>query len=371
MYKLGREHYDRVRPLVDLLDIHLALRAMLEGDVDAEIYVDDVQAPHVAFTRTQHRFYLVGTPDNATFNVALRDHLLNNVYPEALAAGDVMFTLYYAPEAWGITVPDVLRGKDPIPDARHYYEFQERDRAWRPLLPEGFTLRSVDADLLNASSLANLDALREELCSERPSIEAFLEKSFGVCVQHEDALVGWCLSEYNCGERCEVGIETLPGDRRRGLATAMTAALIEAAHARGITRLGWHCWASNAGSIATARKAGFERVAVYPVYFAYFDAALNLAVNGNVQFGAENYTAALTWFQRAFDRDASQTWAYWPAACAAACLERRELALRYLGEAVAAGFDDVERLRTSPHLTPLHQEAGWSTLLRQLGETSA
>jgi GNAT superfamily N-acetyltransferase len=368
MYKLRREHYDRVRPLVELLDIHLALRAIVEGDVDAEIYVDDIRAPHVAFTRTQHRFYLVGTPDNATFNAALRDHLLHDVYPEALAADDIMFTLYYAPEAWGTTAPDVLRGKDPIPDTRHYYEFQGRDRAWRHLLPEGFTVRPVDADLLNASSLANLDALREELCSERPSVEAFLEKSFGVCVQHEDALVGWCLSEYNCGERCEVGIATLSDHRRRGLATAMTAALIEEAHARGITRVGWHCWASNAGSIATALKAGFERVAVYPVFFGYFDTALNLAVNGNMQFGEENYAEALTWFQRAFDQGVTQTWIYWRAACTAARLTRREIALRYLNEAVAAGFDDVERLRTSPHLITLHQEAGWSALLRQLGE---
>lgn len=370
MQILEPEHYHRARPLFERLEIHLAVRAILEGTVDALIYVDDPRAPRVAFTRTGHRFYLVGTPDNAAFNAALRHHLLDTVYPAAKAAGDLMFVLYYVPDAWAAAVPDLLRDKAPMPDMRHYYEFQGPCSDLQIHLPDGFTLHPVDQNLLSNTNLENIEALREELCSERASVDEFLEKSFGVCVRHGDILVGWCLSEYNSGDRCEVGIETVEGYRRRGLATTMTAALIEVAFARGVTRIGWHCWASNTGSVATARSAGFELVSEYPVFFAYFDEALNLAINGNMCFVEEQYSEALAWLQRALDLGADQAWIHWRAACAAARLEQHDLALRYLGAAVDAAFVDLERLRTSPHLVTLHELPAWQALVRRVVETA-
>jgi RimJ/RimL family protein N-acetyltransferase len=106
----------------------------------------------------------------------------------------------------------------------------------------------------------------KEMSSERQSTEDFIGKSFGVCVLQGDEIVGWCLSEYNSADRCEVGIEVLQPYRRRGLATAMTCALIEHALSEGVSRIGWHCYASNAASRATARRAGFEKVQDYRVY---------------------------------------------------------------------------------------------------------
>jgi len=37
--------------------------------------------------------------------------------------------------------------------------------------------------------------------------------------------------------------------------------------AHGIDTIGWHCDADNAGSIATALKAGFHKVTEYPTYY--------------------------------------------------------------------------------------------------------
>jgi RimJ/RimL family protein N-acetyltransferase len=63
-----------------------------------------------------------------------------------------------------------------------------------------------------------------------------------------------------------VGIATVEAYQRQGIASALASALVDHAFANGYTEVGWHCWADNAGSAATARKAGLEKMAEYPVY---------------------------------------------------------------------------------------------------------
>jgi RimJ/RimL family protein N-acetyltransferase len=104
------------------------------------------------------------------------------------------------------------------------------------------------------------------MVSERPSVDDFLQRSFGVCLVHDEAVVGFCLSEYNTDGRCEVGVWTAEAQRQRGLGKLMTLALVEQALQRGYTEVGWHCWADNLPSAALARSAGFVLSHDYPVY---------------------------------------------------------------------------------------------------------
>ncbi len=87
---------------------------------------------------------------------------------------------------------------------------------------------------------------------------------------HENDLVGWCLSEYNYANRCEIGIATMEAYQRSGFATLMTNSFVEYALSVGVTRIGWHCFADNLGSVATALKAGFVKVSDYAAYIAWF-----------------------------------------------------------------------------------------------------
>jgi GNAT superfamily N-acetyltransferase len=232
-------------------------------------------------------------------------------------------------------------------------------------------LRFVDRALLAETHLKNLGDLVQEICSERASVQDFLDQSFGVCVLHGTEIVGWCLSEYNSGQRCEVGIQTWPAYRRQGLATAMASALIEHALDRGLTEIGWHSWASNTPSIATARKVGFRKVKDYPVYFAWFDEVQNLAVNGNVCLQQKQYEKALTWYEKSFARGASQDWAFWGAACAAAILGHTQRAFAYLSQAIDHGFSHLEHMVNSDHLQRLHGTAEWEALVQRLKGISA
>jgi len=106
--------------------------------------------------------------------------------------------------------------------------------------------------------------------SERISVQEFLEKSFGYSTRIDDEIVGWCMSEYNTANRCELGIATVGAYRRQGIATLLGKALIKHALAQDINCIGWHCWADNKPSIATARKLGFEKCFEYQVFIISF-----------------------------------------------------------------------------------------------------
>lgn len=269
--------YPAIVPLFRGMAHHLAAVAALDGSVPAEVYADDSAAPYVALVSVNYRrLYLAARGPVANLRDGIRAVLVEAIYPQARAAGADAFSLAYTPAAWGAALdgglpPGQASGRPPIHTLRHSYELRTLSLVQHRSLPLGFTLRHADRGLLADERVAGLAALREEMCSERTSVEDFLAHSFGLCPVHEDgALAGWCLSEYNTGDRCEVGIASLPPYQRLGLATAMGMAFVDLAAARGVARIGWHCHAGNAASIATARRIGFEKTDEYEAIIAWY-----------------------------------------------------------------------------------------------------
>ena len=84
-------------------------------------------------------------------------------------------------------------------------------------------------------------------------------------------IVSWSLSDCVSGDRCEIGIRTVPAHRRRGLATVTAAAAVEHALSHSFTVVGWHCPNDNLGSIGTAERVGFRRERDYSAYYAFLD----------------------------------------------------------------------------------------------------
>jgi hypothetical protein len=62
--------------------------------------------PRITLTRSKSRFYLTGVNDNAAFNAALGALFRETIYPQALASGDAMYVLHYAPECWEQTLSE-------------------------------------------------------------------------------------------------------------------------------------------------------------------------------------------------------------------------------------------------------------------------
>jgi GNAT superfamily N-acetyltransferase len=249
---------------------HLAIQAVLAGQAQGQVFVDDARNPRAAVIWVQHRVFLAGAPEDAATLAALRDLLADVIAPAARARGDYAFGLYYSP-AWHSHLEVLLPALPHTALERQYYVADRLDQIApaQEGLPAGLRLAAVDAALPARTELGNHARLAEEMCSERPSVQDFLQRSFGVCALagdtlDGDTLAGWCLSEYNCGDRCEVGIEVVEEYQRRGLGTLLTLALCEEAAQRGINHVGWHCLASNVPSGATARRAGLRLAREYP-----------------------------------------------------------------------------------------------------------
>jgi len=265
MIEITPTTYEQVRPLFPDQDMHLSVKALLAGHVPGQVYVDDPIHPRSAMARIGGRFYLGGSPDQPEFNRELSSFFAEKVHSRGNPNTPYYFIVKCIVPEWAKQMDVVHPGKVYIPKIDHYYNGREVRHDWRSMLPSGISLRLVDRALLD-EGLDGLDELREEMCSERPSVEEFLDKSFGLVPVHGNQVIGWCMSEYNCGDRCEVGIATKDGYRRQGLATCLASAFIEQALAQGIVYIGWHCDSDNTPSIATALKLGFTKALEYPAF---------------------------------------------------------------------------------------------------------
>ncbi|MDE3088662.1 MAG: GNAT family N-acetyltransferase [Chloroflexota bacterium] len=272
MYTLGPSEYAQAKPLVQAMEYHLAIAAIFDRTAPAKIYVDHPTHPHAALISTRRRFYLAGSEDDDEFNAAVGRLFAEIIFPQARQAGEPLLVLYYAPDRWEKVINARWKDKFPNKRQRQYYTFDHLKNDWRTMLPKDYSLRCIDQALVDTQHLKNLDRLTSEMRAERASAEDFLRAGFGVCLIHGDEVAGWCLSEYNCAGSCEVGIETIEAYQKRGFATLMASALIEQALSRGISRIGWDCYADNAPSVATARRVGFRKVDDYFVYVAWLNA---------------------------------------------------------------------------------------------------
>lgn len=264
--------YSLALPLFGEMNDQLAVFAVLNGESHGEVFVDDPHHPGSALLRVSYRYYLAGSTTNAAFNQDVRCLFAETIIPARKAAGDGGFLVFDDMMDWGLVIEEtLLKGYKLYPGPRQSYELNLEQPA-HPVppaadLPAGLSLQTVDRTLMERKELANLHDLAEELCSERSSVDEFLQKSFGTVILSDTRLAAWCLSEYNLDDRCEVGIATMADYQRMGLATAAGLAFIAQAQAHGIHRIGWHCWTRNEASVATARRLGFTLIKDLRAYF--------------------------------------------------------------------------------------------------------
>jgi RimJ/RimL family protein N-acetyltransferase len=364
MHELEQAQFEKTRSLFMPLTHHLSIESILAGSSPGRVFVDDVKKPRTAVAWFKRRLFLAGNRTNETINVALNRLFTNVYYPEMIAAGlgQSAFTMVYTP-GWDRVMDVVLAGKNPLRGQRHCYRLDPSKTDWKVRLPREFKLRWVDAALLADSTLTNLDYVTNEMVSERASVEDFLEKSFGTCVVKDNEIVGWCMTEYNTENRCELGIATADEFQRQGLATTGASATMREAARRGYTEIGWVCDVDNKPSMILAQKLGFSLLRADDTYFAFFDPMLNQGVNGNMQLQQQNYQEAVIWYERAAAYPNPPIWLLWNTAVAWANLNNSGKTFSYLNQLVDSGFDDYQFLQVSEHFRAYHRTKEWRALL--------
>jgi GNAT superfamily N-acetyltransferase len=270
-----------------------------------------------------------------------------------------VYLLFYSPQSWENLLEGSLTGLFPITRIHSNYSIELEDKIYfNGFLPEGIEFVTVDHGLL-AGNLEYVDDLKDEMCSERPSVEDFLQKSFGLVPIHDRKIIGWCLSEYNTTEACEIGIAIRPEYQRQGLATSITLAFLDLARQNGLKRVGWNCWKDNIPSAKTAVKAGFHHVRDHPVLFGFFDPTIQLGVHGNLAFDREHYPVALSWYEKAIQRGDAPGWLLWNAIRAATWTGKEERAIELVEIGLVQGKLEMENITSSEDIASLREQPAW------------
>lgn len=364
MQPLSFNHYDKAAPLLKAISHHTVLRTILAGTTPGHVYVNNPARPTIAFAQFKHRAFISGNPGDVDKDI-LREFFNRDVITICRQSDVPLFRLTADDPAWMQILAEVLQNEQPILAGYQCFSFNLKDSFQNETIPTGFTIQHVTKTLINEDFQGREDLI-EEMCSERESVNAFLEKSFGIAAFNGEVLAGWCLSEYNHNNRCEVGIATMPRFQHQGLAKAMTCAFLNLAKRNEITTVLWHCFKTNEASRRTALSVGFHLIEDEQVLMIYLDPAIHLAIHGNLNFEDQNYQRALAWYQQSLQEDHTQAWIAWNAACAAAHLGQIELAFNYLHRAVDLGFSDLDHLVQSEHLTALKSDERWGALITRL-----
>jgi hypothetical protein len=264
MPEISPLEHSPARPLFHELErSHALVTAFFEGCATARLFVDDTAAPQAGMIVCNSRVLCAGDTSQTTYFDEMEQAFSNELIPAHVARGNDAYLVYGSGNGWKDTVQYIFPTRTLHHGNRQYYEISDFSPKADLQLPDGFSMQLITPQFMS-SEIKGLDAVREEMCSERVSVEDFLARSFGICPVYENEIAGWCMSEYNVGERCEIGIATAPNHQRKGIATLATYAFLVEAHRRGYTRVGWDCWTRNEASGATARKAGLTLIEEYP-----------------------------------------------------------------------------------------------------------
>ena len=277
IFELPKSNYKRVQPLFEGINDHMGVKSIIALTITGKIWVDDLLNPKTAcLWDKKGRLYLGGRAADR-FNHSLHQLLMGEVATEAKKQDIDTFVLYFPSKtSW----ENHLR-KDTIfenlrKQTRSYYVFNELKIPWKDRIPQGYSVKRIDKELLEDTNLQNLNRVIEEIVSMNQSIEEFLERGFDFCILHEEknTIVCWCTSEYMIGLKCDFGIETVEEYQNQGFGTLIATATVDYGSLNGF-HMGWDAWSDNLGSKKIAEKIGFEKVADYPVYYGCFDKHLH------------------------------------------------------------------------------------------------
>ncbi|MFC2095449.1 GNAT family N-acetyltransferase [Candidatus Bipolaricaulota bacterium] len=366
----AREELEEARRLASGLRDQSMAMAVLGRTRPGTVLVNDRHNPSSLFIGAPEGSivwtYLAGRPDDSGFL-----HDLNSwLFGEEGIGRDISFSFLVCDDiSWESSLAEILAPRAVIPDRRLYYICTQAPESWRETIPDGYSIRPIDRELLD-SSLDIPESIAQWFNHNFGSKRGFLEHGFGAVAIHDGRIVGRCLADSVDGDRADIGPEIDEAHRQKGLAYCTTCLTLEQGFARGLKKIGWHCLVINTPSVRTADKAGFQLQYEYPAYVVQFDPEKhkNLAdmigdeIIGQATdaFGDGDIPEAHRLFERAlaFYSPVDPT-AWLLAARAAAGRGEANAAFDWLAQAVSRGWVPGAEASDYPELTGLQSDSRW------------
>ena len=177
------------------------------------------------------------------------------------------------PDGFVVMVPQDERWSELIeecfPDARKFTRYAirkdtvfDREKLEKMVagLPEGYELKKIDSDLYD---LCLTDPVTFDFVSAFGSKERYLELGRGMMILKDGKFVSGASSYTRYKEGIEIEVDTIPSERRKGLASIVCSALILACLDEGL----YPSWdAHDMNSVQLSKKFGYEFNHEYTAY---------------------------------------------------------------------------------------------------------
>jgi len=372
-HELTPDQFAGVRSLFAGFDYSLSLQAAIEGVNPGRIFVDDVESPRTGLALTVEGYLLAGEHADPEILQTLRQFLRDSIFTgQVYVNGADSLSLAVHPEAWEARLPELIPAYEALKLPRYHYLCRRVALDWRSSLPEGYTLRRIDRELLTDPDLALSEDLgEEEIEAYWGSVAHFFERGIGFCVLHGAEEVSHCTADCAAGSQVDVGIYTAPAHRRKGLAAAVVAATVEHCLNHGARQVGWHCNVENTGSWKTAERVGFDRNREYVYYYYAYDMVEQWLELGWHRLQDGNYASAAHYYEQALTaRDDHPEVYYHGAALAWAHLGEADRALAALSAAADRGCHHAEWARRQPAFGLLQGRPEWERVLARMAQAA-
>ena len=215
--------------------------------VMGKIYVTDLEKPQSAFAFVGCFAFYAGVPDKELIMEKPDGFVI--MAPQNEKWADCIEGCY--PDAKKVSRYAIKMDTKFDKDLLHKYI--ER-------LPEGYELKDIDENIYD---LCLADPVTRDFVSSFGSKEEFLDIGRGVVVIKSGRIVAGASSYTRYNEGIEIEVDTVEEERRKGLATAVSAALI----LRCLDESLYPSWdAQNMNSVHLAEKLGYEFDHEYTAY---------------------------------------------------------------------------------------------------------
>ena len=245
--ELPRAARERLRPLfADFPGLHGCIDAALEGTMGS-VYADDAERPSFGHIKLDFDL-LAGDPDcDAAKQAVARLGQPSSIVVSSPAWEPLLQNV------WG----DALQTRTRIAFRAGPWD-QSRLREFMDAVPPEFVLKRITTE--DAEQFARL---ADSLVYNFRTAREFAARGVGFGIEHKGNFVSGCSSFAISSQSLEFEIQTHPDFRRRGLATAAAAAIIEYCLHHHLEP----CWdAHNETSAALAKKLGFVAPTTYKAH---------------------------------------------------------------------------------------------------------
>ena len=220
MQKIKKNEYSKVKAIFqDLEAFQPMCAAVLAGVWPGQVWVDAAANPRSGLLMTflsgggAAWCFLAGDPNNLEFNNAVN----KAVFEEKIAGEDVgTFLLTCSPEDWDGQLAVVGEPRQPAAMLRQHYVCRELKYDWRSHLPNGYAIQPMKPDLQTQAGLKIPEPVKNTL-DAWDAVENERFQDFGFVVIHKNQIVAWATVDFVTEKSGDLGFETLPEFRKRGL----------------------------------------------------------------------------------------------------------------------------------------------------------